>query len=226
MLSYSDFLAGVSDVGPFLPPVIVIAPVTGIEAANIGFNPIQAFFISFFIYSPSVMLAAFKLLESETPAILLIITSLFVGVRFMILSVSISPYLEDLNKFWRWFLAYFLWTPVYALSIARFESESSTRKKEYYLGTALPIWITTQLSIIVGSAFGTELPGDLQLQFVVPLAFIALLRRMMGSKASKIVALMAGILSVLGAGLPLRSGLIIAVLGGLLIGVIISWRSD
>jgi predicted branched-subunit amino acid permease len=63
------------------------------------------------------------------------------------------------------------------------------------------------------------LPEYLQLDFVVPLAFIALVRRLVKDRSSKLVALTAGILSVLGYGLPLRMGLIVAVFGSMIVGV-------
>ncbi|MBD3205124.1 hypothetical protein GF319_02125 [Candidatus Bathyarchaeota archaeon] len=226
VLVNSDFRDGIKDILPLVPPVAVIALVTGVESAKIGFNPLQSSIISALVYSPSVLLTAFKLLELETPTTILLITSLFVGVRFLILSVSISPYLKKMKTYWRWILAYFLWTPVFALSIARYDSKKDTNRKEYYLGTAIPIWITTELSIIFGSAFGARLPEYLQLDFVVPLAFIALVRRLVKDRPSKLVVLTAGIISVLGYSLPLRMGLIVAVFGSMIVGVAVKWEEE
>jgi predicted branched-subunit amino acid permease len=108
LLVNSDFRDGIKDILPLIPPVAVIALVTGVESAKIGFNPLQSLIISALVYSPSVLLTAFKLLELETPIPILLITSLFVGVRFLILSVSISQYLKKMKTYWRRILAYFL----------------------------------------------------------------------------------------------------------------------
>lgn len=224
--SRSDFLAGARGIAPLLPPAATVGLVTGVAASAVGLSAMNTAVMSIVVYSPSVMLTAFGLLESGVPAVILIATALVVGVRFTLLSLSISTYLDRISPGWRWLLAYFLWTPVYALAIERYESEPTTDRRLFYLGCALPMWLTFQGTLLVGAVFGAELPVGLQLKFVVPLAFIALLVRLVDDRPSVIAAILAGGMAVGGSVLPLNTGIVAATIGGTAAGVLYADRGE
>lgn len=217
----SDFVAGARAVSPLVPPAVTVGLVTGVAAAAVGLSSAQSTAMAVVVYSPTVMLAAFQLMEQGTPAVVLVVASLTVGVRFAMLSLSIAAYFERVSTGWRWFLAYFLWTPTYALSVERFEREPSTSRRGYYLGTAVPLWITFQAAFVVGLVFGGRVPAGWQLGFVVPLAFVALLVRMLDGRSTKGAALVAGVVAVLATTLPLNVGVVVATVTGTLAGVLL-----
>lgn len=217
-----DFIAGGRDLAPLLPAGAVVGAVTGIAAAAVGLPPVQAITMAVVVYYPTVMLTAFALLEAVTPAIVLIVTALVVGARSLLYSLSLAPHFSRFSHAWKWFLAYFLWTPVYAFSIGRYESNPPSSKRGYYLGTAVPLWITIQLSFVVGLFFGAGVPPEWQLDFVIPLAFIALVMRFLEDVQTVAAALVAGVLVVLSAGLPFNLGFIVAAIGGSAAGLFIA----
>lgn len=219
-----DFASGAKDMTPLLPAGAIVGAVTGIAATTTGLPPIQAISMSVIVYYPSVMLTSFVLLEAVTPGVILVVTSLVVGSRSMMYSLSLAPHFTRFSKTWRSFLAYFLWTPVYAFSIEQYESNPSISKHGYYLGTAIPLWITVQLSLIAGVLIGRGGPSELQLTFVIPLAFIALLMRFLEDVPTKGAALAAGILVVVASGVPLNLDLIIATVGGTATGLVLRER--
>lgn len=220
----SDFVAGARAIAPLLPPGATVGLVTGVAAASVGLSPTEAVAMSVVVYSPTVMLTAFSLLESGAPAIILVAAPLVVGARFSMLSLSIATYFRRLATGWKWLLAYFLWTPTYALSVERYEADPATSRRGFYLGTALPLWVTFQTALVAGIAFGASVPAGWQLGFVVPLAFIALLMRMLTDRASEVAALVAGVLAVLASPLPLNVGLVVATVGGTVVGVLLRGR--
>lgn len=224
MTTRSDFVAGARAISPLLPPGATVGLVTGLAASAVGLSVLQAGVMSVVVYSPSVMLTAFSLLEAGTPVVILVVTSLVVGVRFMLLSLSISTYLRRLSSTWQWLLAYFLWTPIYALAIERYESDPDIDRRWFYLGCALPMWITFQGSLLIGAVFGAAVPDRLQLEFVVPLAFIALIVRLVDDRSSASAAVVAGGLAVGGTVLPLNTGIVAATLGGTVAGVLFADR--
>lgn len=219
-----DFVSGTKDMAPLLPAGVIVGAVTGIAATAIGLPPIQAIAMALLVYYPTVMLTAFVLLEAGTPGVILVVTSLVVGARSLMYSLSLAPHFSRLSTTWKWFLAYFLWTPVYAFSIERYESDPTVSKRGYYLGTAIPLWITVQLSVIAGVLFGRGVPPEWQLEFVIPLAFIALLMRFLKDVPTTAAALAAGVLAVAASGAPLNSGLIIAAIGGTVAGLLLGQR--
>lgn len=113
----SDFREGVRTITPVVPPAATVAIAAGVAAPVAGLSPIQALAMSIAIYFPSVMLTALELLRSQLPDVVIVLTSLIVGVRVVILRLSIAPYFERFSTGWKWLLAYFLWTPVYALTV-------------------------------------------------------------------------------------------------------------
>lgn len=217
----SAFVAGAADIAPLLAPGATVGLVTGVAATAVGLSLIQAVAMALIVYSPTVMLTAYTLLESGTPAVILVVASLIVAVRFVMLSASIAPFFSRFATRWKWPLAYFLWTPIYALSIERFEADPATSRRGYYLGAAIPLWVTFQAALLAGIVFGGGVPDRWQLGFVVPLAFIALLMRMVADRPTKGAALVAGALAVSGSGLPLNIGIVVAAVGGTAGGVLL-----
>ena len=218
----TDFVAGVKAISPLLPPGATVGLVTGVAAASIGLTLIEGLSMSVIVHSATVMLTAVSLLQSGAPEIVLVVAPLIVGVRFMLLSISIAPYLERVDTRWKWFMAYFLWTPTYALSIERYEADPQTDRRGYYLGAAIPLWLTFQSALVVGLVFGTRVPPRWQLDFVIPLAFIALLVRMMTDRPSKATAIVAGMTAVIASVLPLNIGIVISAIIGTAIGVLLT----
>lgn len=186
--------------------------ITGVAATTVGLPAVEAVILSMAVYSPLVILTAFNLLDVGSPLAVVVLGSLVVGARFSVL--SLSPYLERLSTRWKWVLAYFLLTPAYVLSVERFESEPETDERGFYLGTAIPGWITLQLTFVLGIWLGASVSSGWQLDFVLPLAFIALLVRFLSDRAGLVTALAAGVTALLTTDLPLGTGLLVAIVGG------------
>lgn len=217
-------LAGARDTAPLLPGAGAIGLITGVAAVAVGLDPVQAVAMSAVVNSPLVVLTAFHLLDVASPLVVVVLASLVVGVRFAVLSLSIAPYFERLSTRRKWALSYFLLTPVYALSVRRYTAVPETDRTGYYLGVAVPGWITVQATFLVGLRFGGSVPASWHVGFVLPLAFIALVIRFLADRAARVAALVAGVLAVVGAGLPLETGLVVAVLGGVAAASVVSRR--
>lgn len=222
MRTEPSFSAGVIDGArvtlPLLPAAVSIGLVSGIAATTVGLAPLQAVAMSVAFYSPIVMLTALNLIDIGAPPAIVVLGSIVVGVRFAMLSLSISPYLERLSARWKWTLAYFLLTPTYVLSVERYESGPPTNRHGFYLGTALPGWATLNAALLLGIGFGTSVPAEWQLGFIIQLAFIALLVRILSDRAGLVAALVAGVLAVIAADFPFGTGLLVAITGGVVAG--------
>jgi len=201
--------------------MFTIGLVAGIAATDAGIPPLQTIGMGVLFFSPGSTVTTIELLESGTPAVVIVITALSVVIHLTIVSLSIAPYFERLSLGWKWLLAYLLNTPNYALSTRRYEVEPTTDVRAYYLGTGLPLWLVWQTSLGVGVLFGVGVPPQWEFDFVIPLVFIALLGSMLKDRITATVACVAGVTSVAGIGLPLNSGLIVAALVGTTAGVLL-----
>ena len=75
-----------------------------------------------------------------------------------------------------------------------------------------------QLSTALGIAFGARIPPEWDIDFAVPLTFIALLTLLVKERAGQAAALVAALAVLALAALPYRLGLVLAIVLGLLAG--------
>lgn len=74
-------------------------------------------------------------------------------------------------------------------------------------------------------ALAAGMPAEWDIDFAVPLTFIALLTLLMRERAGQAAALVAAVAALALAALPFRLGLVVAILLGLLAGVMAAKRS-
>uniref|UniRef100_UPI003EBCEBDB AzlC family ABC transporter permease n=1 Tax=Halorubrum sp. HHNYT27 TaxID=3402275 RepID=UPI003EBCEBDB len=194
----TDVLAGAKDVTALLPPLITIGAVAGIAGTEAGLSPVEILGMGVLFFSPVSTITTIDLLAAGAPDIVIILTALSVVVHFTILSLSIAPFFERVSTSWKWVLAYFLNTPNYALSVRRFEADTDTDIRGYYLGVVGPFWLAWQASLAAGIVFGVGIPSAWEFDFVVPLVFIGLLNSMIKTWTIAVVAVVAGVVSLVG----------------------------
>jgi predicted branched-subunit amino acid permease len=200
--------------------------VTGVAMAAGGIPPLESMAMSVVVYAGASMLAATQLLAGDTPVAVIVVTALFINLRFMMYSASMRPHLGALPGRWRLAAAYLLADNAYGLCIARFTEHPDLRGKTgYYFGAALPVWVTWQLAVGAGILVGAGLPAYLRLDFAAPLAFIALTVPLLRDRAMVAAAVAAAVTAIAASGLPLRLGIAAAALAGLTVGFLARKRA-
>jgi len=81
------------------------------------------------------------------------------------------------------------------------------------------LWSCWQLSTVIGVAFGSQIPASWDLDFALPLTFIALVVPWITGRPAALAALAAAGLALALVGLPLKLGLMAAALGGIAVGM-------
>lgn len=216
---------GVRTILPLVPATATVGLAAGVAGPAAGLTPVQTVGLSLALYFPSVMLAALGLVGAGVPPSVVVLASLVVGVRAVVLSLGIAPYVRRFSIGWKLVLAYLLWTPVYALTVGRFAADPEADVRGYYVGLALPLWVTVQTAVVGGAAFSAAVPPGLQFEFVVPLAFIALLTRFVIDGPTVAAALVGAATAVLVGGVPYGLGLVVATAGGTLAGAAVARRA-
>ena len=79
------------------------------------------------------------------------------------------------------------------------------------LGAGFTLWAGWQLSTAAGLLFGTTIPPEWELDFAVPLTFIALLTLLLRERAGQAAALVAALGALAFAALPYKLGLVAAI---------------
>ncbi len=88
----------------------------------------------------------------------------------------------------------------------------------YFLGAGLALWSCWQVSTAIGVFLGAQVPPSWSLDFTLPLTFIALVIPALVDRPAVAAALTAGIVGVIGANWPYKTGLVAAALIGIGVG--------
>ena len=69
-----------------LPGVVAFGVITGVAMVASGIPPLVAMLMSVVVFAGASMVAAAQLLAAGTPALLVILTTVFINLRFMMYS--------------------------------------------------------------------------------------------------------------------------------------------
>jgi predicted branched-subunit amino acid permease len=195
--------------------------VTGVAMVAGGIPPTAAMALSVVVYAGASMLAATQLLAGDAPLAVILLTALFINLRFMMYSASLRQHLAGLPLRWKLAAGYLLADNAFGLSIARFtEHPGMAGKLGYFLGAALPVWLVWQLAVGLGVLLGAGLPAHWRLEFAAPLAFIALTLPLLRDRAAMAAAVAAAAIGVAAWDLPMRLGLLAAAAAGIAAGML------
>jgi 4-azaleucine resistance transporter AzlC len=206
--------------------VIPFGMIYGILAIAAGLPPAVAQAMSFIIFAGSSQFVSAQLFGLGVPAVINLFTIWVINLRHALYSASIAPYLQKLPTRWKLILAYLLTDEAYAITILHYQQDNDKRYKHwFFLGAGLTLWTTWQLSTAAGIFLGTTVPASWSLDFTLTLIFIALVVPSLKDKASLGAALSAGVAAVILFNFPLKTGLLIASLIGIVVGLLIEGRS-
>ena len=194
--------------------------ITGVAMVASGIAPPAAMAMSVIVFAGASMIASAQLLASGAPALMVVIATVFINLRFMMYSASLRPHLIGAPLRWRLLAGYLLADGAYGLSLGRFaEEREDAGKLGFFLGAGVAIWVTWQAAVLAGILIGAGLPASWRLEFAAPLAFIAMSVPLLRDRAMVAAALAAGVTVMLAHGLPLRLSIPLAALTGIAVGL-------
>jgi 4-azaleucine resistance transporter AzlC len=224
-LNRSAFAAGTRAALPVLLGIVPFGVITGVAMVASGIPPLAAMAMSVFVFAGASMVASAQLLAQDTPALMVVLATLFINLRFMMYSASLRMHLAHLPRRWRLLVAYLQADNVYGLSLARFaDHPDDPWKLEFFLGAGVPIWLAWQAAVLAGILIGAGVPPSWRLEFAAPLAFIAMTVPFLRDRAMVAAALAAGLTVVAANALPLRLNLLLAAIAGISAGLLMERR--
>lgn len=215
------FFEGVRDMVPVLVGIVPFGMVCGIGAVAAGASTMAALAMSAIMFSGAAQIIAAQLLAAGAPLMVIILSCLVVGLRFLVYSAAMAPYLRPLDHRWRNLLSFLLTDQAFAGTIQRFRASDDLRgNASYFLGGGVLLWVTWQLATLAGILAGQVIPASWQLEFVVPLCFLAVLAPLLRDRASLLVVFVAGAAAIELDDMPMRLSLFCAGLIGIASGVL------
>lgn len=235
-ISRAGIASGARAMAPLLLGVVPFGMVCGIVASDVGLPSAASLGMALLVCAGASQLVALRLVAEGGSVLLVVLSTLVVNLRFVMYSASLAPHFERLPARWKGLLAYLVNDASYALAVPRFEEydrgagkdddryERANRKGRYFLGAGASLVVVWMLSNAAGVFLGARVPNGWPIDFVIPLALLALLFPAITDRASVAAALSAGVVAVLGASLPLNLGLVGAALVGVLVGLCFGGR--
>jgi len=224
-LRQQEFWSGVRDEAPILLGVVPFGLLFGALAISTHLSTLAAQAMSSIIFAGSAQFIAAQLIGAGSSGLVILMVVFVVNLRHALYSASVAPHVRHLGTGWKLLLSYLLTDEAYAVTITHYNREGDSPDRHwYFLGAGLTLWSAWQASTAVGIFIGAQIPASWPLGFVLPLTFIALVVPALKDRAGVAAALVAGLVGLLAANFPYKTGLLLAALIGIITGLVIEGR--
>lgn len=215
-------LAGARDVAPAMIATATWGMVTGMAMVKSGLTDSLALTMTLLVYAGSAQLTTLPLIVGGAPLWLVFAAGLVVNLRFVIFAAALHPYLRSLPWPRRLLLGYFTTDVAFVMFMPRYGHASVKGLPEqigYFLGCITPGWFVWQSSSILGIYVSGWIPTSWSPEFAATLALMAITVPLIVSRPVLLAAAAAGAVAWVAQPLPLRLGLIMAVVTGIVVGM-------
>ena len=218
-----EFIAGVLEELPLQLGVAPFGLVFGILGIESGLSPIQTISLSLILFGGASQIVFAQLIAAATPFGIILSSVTMINLRHVLYGLSMASYLRKLPIYWRVLLAYLLTDEAYAVSIRKFMNEPNKEFIHFHLlGSGITLFLSWQLSTLTGIFLGGDLPEFLDLQFIIPLTFIAIIIPMIKSISTLFVVTSSGFTALICKNLDINFWIILSACVGIISGVLTS----
>ena len=222
LFASKDFREGFVEMLPACVGLIPFGLVCGVGAQAAGADWLAALGMATIIFSGAAQVLAVQLYAAGAPTAVIILTCFVLGLRFLMCSAAMAPYVKPLPASWQRTLAFLLTDQAFAASVRRFNAKDDPRGGGlHFLGCGAALWLMWIATNMTGFFAGNAIPASWSLDFAVPLCFIALVAPLYRSVPAVMAGLMAAIAVVVLAALPMKLALIAAGLIGIVAGTLV-----
>lgn len=217
------FLAGAREgFRTFLPLSVGLIPwalVTGMAMVSIGFTPLQAMGMNVIVFAGTAQLGTLPLIAAGAPLWLIVVTALVLNLRFVIFSAAIARGFRGVGATGRWLSGHLLTDGVFATCVGKMlATEDRHWRLGYYLAPSVWSWLLWQGFALTGVLAAGSIPKNWSLEFMATIALIVLLAPMAKMRPMLVAALTGGAAAVALRGMPLRLGIVVAIVAGIAAG--------
>jgi predicted branched-subunit amino acid permease len=209
----SIYWRGLLEALPFVIVVIPFAMLFGVVATEAGLPLSQVMAFSMLVVAGASQFAALQFMSENAPVLVVLASALAVNLRMAMYSAAITPHLGGLSLGKRLIVAYFLVDQSYAMAQAEYEAKPEltlTQKIAYFAGVSTPICPLWFFFTYLGAIVGDAIPAEYSLDFILPIAFLAMVGPALRTPAHIAAAAVSIVASLALVWVPLNLGLLIA----------------
>ncbi|CAG1004242.1 Inner membrane protein YgaZ [Burkholderiales bacterium] len=227
LLASRDFREGFVEMLPACVGLVPFGLVCGVGAAAAGADWFAALGMALIIFSGAAQVLAVQLYAANAPVAIIVLTCFVLGLRFLMYSAAMAPYLKPLPRSWQRGLAFLLTDQAFAAAIRRFNAKDDPRGGGlHFLGCGVALWGMWIVTNMAGFFAGSSIPASWSLDFAVPLCFIALVAPLFRTTPSIAAAVVAGVAVVALEALPMKLALVAAGLIGIVAGTLVDMMGE
>jgi predicted branched-subunit amino acid permease len=218
------FREGTREIAPAVIANSVWGLVTGVAMVKSGMSVLMALVITVIVYSGTMQLMVMPLLAVSAPLWLVFMAGFMVNARFVIFNAGLYPFFRDRPAWQRMAVGFFNADAAFAIYMARYGDSPTLATPEqrwFYAGMIVPCWVTWEAFSIAGIYLSTLVPVSWSLEFAASLAILAIVVPMTRTRPMLATVLSAGVVAWVGQILPLRLGLLAAVVVGIVAGMLV-----
>ncbi|TAG46186.1 MAG: branched-chain amino acid ABC transporter permease [Betaproteobacteria bacterium] len=216
------FFAGARQCIVFMPSYVPFGMVCGVAAVQAGLGEWGALGAAALVFAGSSQAVLTQFLSGGAPLLMAVASGLVVNLRMAVYSAAISQRVSGASRKERVLWAAFLVDQTFILNEARHQrGEHMNHALAFYLGCAMVIWPFWIFTNALGAFAGAKVPASWQLDFTIPLSFVAMVVPMLKTRAHLAAALAGAIAGVALYALPLKTGLIAACVFGTCVGMLV-----
>ncbi len=173
----AELRRGALAVAPLWLGVLPFAVAFALLARAAGFDVLETQAFSALVFAGSAQVAAATLTAGGAGAAAILLTTLVLNLRHVLYGLALGGGLPPRTRPPRAALAFLLTDEVYGLAAREQLEGRAGRRDAFLLGAGLSLYASFNLSTLLGALAGSALPptGELGLDFVFPLVFLALL---------------------------------------------------
>ena len=217
----ASYFSGVRDTLTIVPSHLPFAVVCGVASVNAGLSTDAALAMPALVFGGSAQAVVMQFIQNSASLWVAVLSGCVINLRMLVYSAALAPRLRGLSTLRRMAAAFFLVDITFAFIQKRAETHPhDAHLLAYYAGLSSMIWPFWVLFCAVGIFAGSVIPAAWQLDFTIPLSFIAICASALRSVPAAVSALVGGTASILLFSMPLKLGLIAACLLGLLGGLV------
>lgn len=222
------FLDGVKTIAPLGIPGVPFGFVVGFIIQDEGLPTIAGWSTSWIIFAGSSQLAAINLLAEGASAVVIVVTVLLINSRHAMYSAALRSRFSVYPQWLRIVLPYFLIDQAFAVADTAPELADATPRYRmwHFLGTGTFMWTMWQTAIAAGIVVGDVIREEWALNFAVPILFLGLMMLSLKNKPAVVAAVVGAAVAVVARGLPQGSGLLLAIIVGVVAGGVAEIRLE
>lgn len=207
---------------PGLIALVVWGVVTGVAMVKSGLSEQSAVLMTVLVYAGSAQLTSLPLIAAGAPLWLIFAAGLIVNLRFIIFGAALHPYFKNMSWPKRLLMGYLSVDIAFVVFMPRFTDapeKGTVEQHWFFLGAIVSTWGVWQATSLIGIALGTFVPSAWSLDFAATLALVAMMMPLVNNRPILVSIIAAGFVAWIAQPLPLRLGLIAAVVAGILAGM-------